>query len=66
MIDLQAKQLRSRQAKAELYLFINLNKTDVKLLGSAGKDDEPASSLPLSNNANKTLVVWVKRAGIRK
>lgn len=66
MIDQQAKQLRIRQVKTDLDLFINLNKTAVKLLGSQGQDNEAVFSLPSANGANKSLAAWVKRAGIRK
>lgn len=58
-----------RQSKGEEKvetLRINLNKTAIKLLAKPGSNEEQVFTLPTANGANKTLKVWVKRAGIQK
>lgn len=44
----------------------NLNDTAKKLLGEAGKPEGYVFDLPTANGCNKSVGLWVKRAGIQK
>lgn len=65
-INLQAGYMSIRQSKTEKDNRINLNDTARKLLGTAGQDEEKVFNLPTANGCNKTVKLWVKRAGIKK
>lgn len=45
---------------------INLNATAKQLLGKPGKPTDFVFDLPTANGCNKTVKLWVKRAGIEK
>jgi integrase/recombinase XerD len=65
-INLQAGYMSVKQAKTEREIRINLNDTARKILGKADKDTAKVFDLPTANGCNKTLKLWVKRAGIKK
>lgn len=65
-INLQAGYMNIRQSKTEKDIRINLNDTAQKILGKAQKDAEKVFNLPTANGCNKTVKLWVKRAGIKK
>lgn len=47
-------------------VHINLNGTAKQLLGNPGKPTDFVFDLPTANGCNKTVKLWVKRAGIEK
>lgn len=47
-------------------VYTNLNDTAKELLGEPGKPDSYVFDLPTANGCNKSVGLWVKRAGIQK
>jgi integrase/recombinase XerD len=47
-------------------VYTNLNDTAKKLLGEPGKPGDYVFDLPTANGCNKSVKLWVKRAGIQK
>lgn len=47
-------------------VYTNLNDTAKKLLGEPGKPGDYVFDLPTANGCNKSVKLWVKRAGIKK
>jgi integrase/recombinase XerD len=59
-------QVHVKQAKTEVDVKINLNKTAAKLIGERGGNDDSIFSLPSHTGMLKVLRVWGKRAKISK
>lgn len=65
--NINGKVMTVSQSKTENAVTINLNNTAVELLGKKKRgEDELVFDLPTANGANKTIKLWVKRAGINK
>jgi site-specific recombinase XerD len=60
------KIVRSKLKKYNRQKEYPLNDTALKLLGEPGKKNELIFDLPTANGANRSLNLWVQRAGIEK
>lgn len=65
-IDLKSQILAMVQAKTGIRLTLQLHDTAIQLLPKRGKPEEFVFDLPSHTGASKTLLAWVKRAGIEK
>lgn len=64
--NIQRGMLRLQQQKTRQIVWVNLNATAQKLLGPAGRNEEPVFALPSHTSVLSALRLWRENAGLGK